>query len=152
MIVPTTARMENVTSINNFVRVLPATNIPFNVLNNQLLRKFFLDHVKSGVSLPKGSSLNPYLEDCYKVDREKLTNNISQKPLLILFDETTDTEGRFVCNIIFATLPPKEQSLELCLADTIFEDVPSNHDRNGQIVIDVLQNFFVEYSNVMGTN
>ena len=65
--VPTEARLENLKTVCCFVKTLAASKIPFNVVENEFMRKFFKDFVRGGGAIPKSKALLEYLEDIYKV-------------------------------------------------------------------------------------
>ena len=105
--IPNVARLENVSLIRDWVGACAASNIPFNVTDNAVMRNFFRERVISGGSIPKRRGLTPYLEDAYKSKLASLKIRIQGKKIMIFYDETYDSQGRFVScilQVLFVTM------------------------------------------------
>ena len=59
------------------------------------------DHVRGGGAIPGRNQLEPYLEDLFAVDKNKLKTTVTDKILQIGLDETFDRERRYVVCILF---------------------------------------------------
>ena len=147
---PNQASLENYRVVSDFVRMLASAKIPFNVANNPVVRQFLHHHVQGGGAIPSGKSLNPYLSRCFNEDYEKLKEMVKDKKIILIFDETTDSVGRYVCCVMFAIFPPTEISVKPILADVLFEESALDHGRVQRIILKVLNDFSVDYSNVIG--
>ena len=150
MPIKTTARLANAIVVCDWIRSCAAANIPLNASNNPQLRHFFRNHVKIGGAIPKSNGLQLYLEDCYLSDRQKLIDEISGKKVIIFYDETSDSEGRFVSSILIATLPLAGTSIKPLLAEMLFDTTPLNYGKVARYVVKFLNDFKIAFEDVVG--
>lgn len=80
-----------------------AANIPWTKLQNPRLRKFL--EARCAISLPDESTLRKsYLDICYQDALHEIRAELKDQPIWISADETTDTEGRFILNVVAGRL------------------------------------------------
>ncbi|KAE9523668.1 hypothetical protein AGLY_015886 [Aphis glycines] len=78
-------------------------NIPLEKLGNPHLRLFLEKYINKDI--PSVSTLRKtYVNDCYEDTMNDIRNQILNKKIWVSIDETTDTEGRYVANVIIGTL------------------------------------------------
>ena len=142
------ARLQNIRLVSNWVRSCAASNIPLNVSDNFTMRNFFRDHVVSGGSIPQRNGILPYLKDCYIVDREKLKADLSSKKVMLFFDETFDSQARYVSCALIAALPPKSQDLQPILADVFIEEEPLDGGKVSRQILKTLNNYSINFEDV----
>ena len=109
-----------------------------------------MEHVKCGGAIPKSRALTPYLKDCYTADKKRLKEKLFEKQIILFFDETYDSKGRFVSCVLAAIVPPIGLSLQPLLLETFFEREPLDHAKVGQQIISTLSLYKVTYENVVG--
>ncbi len=147
--IATSARFENVAVIEDWVRASCAANIPFHKTDNGQLRDFFREHIRGGGAIPKARALSPYLKDCYLADRMKLKQYLASHNLIVYFDETFDSLGRFVSCVLLAAFKNETSSLLPILAETYFQTEPLNHNKVSQQIIKTLGNYEVELDRIV---
>ena len=96
--------MDNGTVIEPWIRASVSANLPFWTENIEQMRYFFKEHVRGGGPIPKSRGLSPYLKDCYTTDVAEMTRKLSDRVIILYYDETYDKLGRFVSNILMATV------------------------------------------------
>lgn len=84
-------------------KAMVSANIPLNKLSNVEFRKFL--EVYSGKDIPTESVLRKfYLNDCYNEMMEKIKQRIFGRKIWASINETTNTENRYIANVIIGTL------------------------------------------------
>ncbi|KAE9538630.1 hypothetical protein AGLY_005729 [Aphis glycines] len=79
------------------------SNIPLEKLGNPHLRLFLEKYINKDI--PSVSTLRKtYVNDCYEDTMNEIRNQILNKKIWVSIDEKTDTEGRYVANVIIGTL------------------------------------------------
>ena len=146
------ASLEKVKMITDYIRVLASTNTPFHTINNPMVRKFFRNHVSGGGSLPTRQGLKPYLDDVYDVERQNLLIKVSKMKLLVIIDETSDDEGRYVVNVMFTVvgITSEHCKLKSYLASTYFEKKSVDHQKVSQLVIRTINDYKIDFRDVIG--
>jgi len=66
-----------------------------------------------------------YVEDCYQETMDEIRNEVKNKKIWVSIDETTDSEGRYVANVIIGTLPVNGPGKHFLLASEVLEK--ANH-------------------------
>lgn len=97
-----------------------AANIPWRCLNNDtfrnFLKKYTVQHIPHESTLRKG-----YLDDCYDSAIQVIRSDIGDNFIWISVDETTDSMGRQVANLIVGKLCDKNTTKPHLLACKIFQ-------------------------------
>ena len=115
------------------------------------MREFFREGVKSGGSIPKRRGIYPYLDDCYKSGLQKLKDRIKCKKIMIFYDETCDSLGRFVSCILVASIPlPHGTEVEIFLGDVYFRREPLNNILVSQHVMKFVGEFQIPSESIVG--
>ncbi|KAL4135648.1 hypothetical protein QTP88_007246 [Uroleucon formosanum] len=79
------------------------SNIPLEKLGNPHLRLFLEKYINKDI--PSVSTLRKTcVNDCYEDTMNEIRNQILNKKIWVSIDETTDTEGRYVANVMIGTL------------------------------------------------
>jgi len=65
------------------------------------------------------------VEDCYQETMDEIRNEVKNKNIWVSIDETTDSEGRCVANVIIGTLPVDGPGKHFLLASEVLEK--ANH-------------------------
>ena len=112
------------------------------------MRNFFRDHVVSGGSIPQRNGILPYLKECYIVDREKLKADLSSEKVMLFFDETFDSQARYVSCALIAALPPKSQDLQPILADVFIEEEPLDGGKVSRQILKTLNSYSINFEDV----
>lgn len=133
-----------------WINMCTAINIPLSKSDDPVVREFLHKRVINGGSIPKSNQLRErYLPSVYEQKKTELKNLIDGKPLVVIFDETPDVEGRCVLNILFAPLELDEKGLiRAYVVDTVFLET-CNHQTVSQAVVKTLQDYGVENENVI---
>ena len=115
------------------------------------MKEFFEQHVKNGGSIPTtAKGLMPYLKDVYISSKTSLKEYFRDKRVILFYDETYDSLGRFVSCILISATPDGTPLLKPYLAETFFDREPLNHGKVAQHVMATLANFSIPFSNVVG--
>ena len=126
-----------------------AANIPLSWTDHPAVRNFLLSRVRNGGSIPGGHQLQEnYLKDLYNIERDKLMKCLENEHVAVIFDEMSDTEDRFVFNILLS--PTKingEGNVIAYLADTIMLS-KVDHVTVSQAVIRTLAAYGINFDNV----
>ena len=94
-----------------WIRVCAASNIPLHKSDNPLMRKFLQARVANGGAIPKCSQLRDcYLFDVYQTERAALKELVANKQVALIVDELSDSEGRFVLDVMAVFLDFDELS------------------------------------------
>lgn len=84
-----------------------AANIPWNSLNNSTWRSFLEKHINQ--QIPDESTLRKtYLDKCHEDSLNKIRADLSNDYIWISVDETTDTIGRYIANLIVGKMSEYE--------------------------------------------
>lgn len=128
-------------------------NIPLSKTDCPSVRNFLMKHVMNGGAIPKQSQLREkYVPELYQQETQTLKNNLEQKPVAVIFDETPDPQGRCVLNILLAPLVlDANGKLNSFLADTVFLKTV-DHKTVSQSVVRTLQEYGVANENVISIN
>lgn len=104
-------------------------NIPWNQLNNHYLKDFFFKYFPNW-HLPSESYIRKYIfENIFFEKMEEFRDNLKEGPFCISIDETCDTLGRKIVNILCSTLNCRDPSKKYLIyskaqstvnSDTIF--------------------------------
>ncbi|XP_022180013.1 uncharacterized protein LOC111040403 [Myzus persicae] len=80
-----------------------SANIPLNKLNNESFKSFLVKY--TGKIIPAVTTLRKgYVDEIYDETLIKIRNAVIDKKIWVSIDETTDSLGRFVANVIIFTL------------------------------------------------
>ena len=80
-----------------------SVNIPLGKLNNTKLHDFLERHTDHAI--PDESTLRKnYLIKCYEDTLNRILECVNGKKIYVSIDETTDSEGRYVANVVIGTL------------------------------------------------
>ena len=114
------------------------------------MRAFLQKHVRNGGAIPKSKQLaEVYLSDVYLVERDRLKEVLRDKPVAIIFDEMSDSEGRYVFNVLIAPLELDSSGRILAyLGDTLFLE-KTNHSTVARAVIKVVQDYDIDFDDVI---
>lgn len=102
-----------------------AADIPLYKLRNPVLSSFLQKYC--GRNIPHETTLRKhYIDPLYSRVVENIKDNLADKPLWVTVDETTDTQGRIVANLVVGTLDstPSRPHLVSC---KILEKGDSSH-------------------------
>ncbi|KAE9522223.1 hypothetical protein AGLY_017381 [Aphis glycines] len=100
------------------------SNIPLEKLGNPHLRLFLEKYINKDI--PSVSTLRKtYVNDCYEDTMNEIRNQILNKKIWVSIDETTDTEGRYVANVIIGTLLTDGPGKKFLIASEVLEK--ANH-------------------------
>lgn len=117
-----------------------SANIPFHKLTNPQFKQFLETFCKR--SLPSESSIRKnYLDDCYINIFEKIKNQIGNHYIWLTVDETTDSCGRYVANLLVGILnddQPSQTYLVYCK-----ELSKTNHATIARFIQDGLANLYL---------
>lgn len=103
-------------------KALLKSNIPFEKLSNTHFRSFLEKYVDKDI--PSISTLRKtYVEDCYQETMDEIRNEVKNKKIWVSID--SDSEGRYVANVIIGTLPVDEPGKHFLLASEVLEK--ANH-------------------------
>ena len=83
-----------------------SANIPVNKLENQQLRKNITKYLKPEVEncWPSSTTVRKSLEEIHETETVKLKESFKQKKIAIFADETTDSQQRYVLNVLILEL------------------------------------------------
>ena len=114
-----------------------------------MLLKFFRDHVIGGGSLPKFNGFVSYLKDVYVTEKQTLKSLVVDKPIIVVFDEISDEEGRSVCIIIFA-IPEKRDKISSYMAANYFERKTVDHAKVAQLLFRAVTEYNINPDYIIG--
>lgn len=114
------------------------------------MRKFLNEKVTNGGSIPKSHQFQEkYLGEVYKEEKERLKVKLSGEPVAVIFDETTDVEGRCVLNILIVPLKKEEsEGIIAHIANTVFMET-CNHSSVSMAVVKTLQEYDISNEDVI---
>lgn len=146
----TVAAENRVAVCRDWVKMLVAANIPISKSDHPQIREFLRTRVVNGGAIPKTSQLvECYLPDLYESERKRIMNEfVNCAALAIIVDETSDDQGRFVLNILFAKMEQTESGANKSyLAETIFLQ-NTNNVTVSQSVVRVVTDFGISFDSV----
>ncbi|XP_063931091.1 uncharacterized protein LOC135143156 [Zophobas morio] len=99
---------------------LIAANIPWNKLSCPKLKEFLQKY--TGKHIPDESTLRKnYLEQCFQDTVERIKTYIRDNDIWISVDETTDSVGRYMANMIIGKLDCEAASVPILLSTKKFK-------------------------------
>ena len=144
----TEARLENLKTASDLVKMFPAGNISFSVADNLHVLNYFSRNIRGGAAIQRSDALNHYLIDIFTVEKDRLKNFVKNSALQIFIDETLDKEGRYVCSIFFAVNPALCLRQIPILATTNFEPESLNHSKVAQQILSTCNDFDIKFENI----
>lgn len=82
---------------------LISADIPLAKLNNTKFKEFLEKY--TGKTVPDSSTLRKnYVGKCYEKTMEEIIAKVNGKKIWVCMDETTDSQGRYVANVVVGTL------------------------------------------------
>ncbi|XP_074621358.1 uncharacterized protein LOC141879906 [Acropora palmata] len=148
----TSAQIEKVKICQEWIRVCAAANISLHKSDNPLMRKFLQARVANGGAIPKCSQLRDcYLFDVYQTERAALKEVVANKQIALIVDELSDSEGRFVLDVMavfldFDELSPSGNSVAWLLDSHFLTE--TNNRTVSQAVVKTVHDYSIEYDNV----
>ncbi len=136
--------------VMDLVAAFMAANIPLEKLDNPTLREFVKLNVKGGGAVPKANTLRDiYVQKVYIKQHEAIVQFLTDKKVAVIVDETTDTVGRYVVNILVQPLAGFGSAE--CKAKLInTEFLPAvNNVSIAQLIIRTLTNANIDFNNVL---
>ncbi|KAG0440242.1 hypothetical protein DMUE_1885 [Dictyocoela muelleri] len=138
----------NKTFDNRLVEAFAAANIPLYKLQNPVLRSFLEEYTK--MSIRDESYYRKILVPIFEQEKEKIFAVLKNKNIFLLFDETTDINGRYILNIMVGLCSDKSReraylvrTVELFKtnADTVSQEIINFMGElyDGQIMFDKLR-------------
>jgi len=123
---------------HDLCHALLSANIPLQKLQNEAF-KHFLEKYTNKI-IPDESTLRKgYVFQCYLDTINKIRSYVENKKIWVTLDETTDTEGRYVANVVVGTLELNGPGKHFLINTEVLEKV--NHstisklfDRSLQII------------------
>ncbi|KAL4142184.1 hypothetical protein QTP88_004693 [Uroleucon formosanum] len=88
---------------SDLCKTLLSANIPLYKLKNTHLKSFLEKYMQRDI--PDESTLRKYyVNDCYNQTMDKIGVTVQDQKIWVSIDETTDSNGRYVANVIIGTL------------------------------------------------
>lgn len=120
-----------------------ACNIPFHHLNNEICRKFLKKYCTNQI-IPEESTIRKnYLSAIYEEVLSEIRADLSNNLLWISADETTDSCGRYMANLIVGKLS-KDPSTPHLVACKVLEK--TNHSTIARFINDSIRSLFSDSS------
>lgn len=150
LIAPSTSKRPRVNTFNqDFCAALVESDIPFNKVNNAAFRSFLEKY--TGIEPPDESHLRKYyLPKLYEDKLAKIREVLRDARVWVSVDETTDSAGRYIANVIVGELcldKPGATYLLTC------EQLPvTNSATIAQLILSALQLLWpqgTKYNNVL---
>ena len=117
--------------------------IPFHQLNNEVCRKFLKKYCTNQI-IPEESTIRKnYLSNIYVEVLGEIRADLSNDLIWISADETTDSCGRYIANLIVGKLS-KEPSIPHLVACKVLEK--TNHSTIARFINDSIKSLFPDYS------
>ena len=135
----------------NLVEAFMSANIPLEKLDNPKMREFVNTSIKGGGGVPLANTLREkYVPKLYTTQREEMTSKLQGKKVAVIVDETTDTMGRYVVNVLMQPLDTFDgvANCRALLVNTEFLNAVNNSTM-AQVVIRSLTNINIEFDNVL---
>ncbi|KAF0749156.1 DUF659 domain-containing protein [Aphis craccivora] len=92
-------------------KALLKSNIPLEKLSNTHYRSFLEKYVDKDIS-SVSTLRKTYVDDCYHETMDEIRDEVQSKKIWVSIDETTDSGGRYVANVIIGTLPIDEPGIQ----------------------------------------
>lgn len=122
--------------------VFLSCNIPWSKLDNPKMHQFLETY--TGLSIPDESTLRKrHLSDCYTDVMVNIRHELEDSPVWISVDETTDTVGRCVANVLMGKLSNETFSRPYLVNCTFLEKPDSSSV--SRLVNDTLHLLFPEF-------
>ncbi len=117
------------------------------------MKEFLHKRVKGGGAITGSHQLqDKYLPQVYADAKQDLKEKLVDCKVSVIFDETPDTEGRCVLNILLAPLKKDDSNrIVSYLVDTVFMD-KCDHSTVSQAIIKVLHEYEIKSENVISFN
>lgn len=133
----------------DLVESFMAANIPLEKLDNPRLREFMHTNVKGGGAIPQANTLREvYDKKVFLKRQDALIESLAGKKVAVIVDETTDTVGRYVVNILLQPLLGFVTTAKAVLVNTEF--LPAvNNVSIAQLIIRTLTNSNIDFNNVL---
>lgn len=143
------AKQENDTFVEDTVNMCLKANIPLHKLDHPAVREYIAKYVPGSGTLPCGDTLRRKVVPLCGLSEKAMTKQqLKDKPIVIVADETSDGQGRCVFAILFRTID--SVLLQECfLASVNFLDT-ANASTCSQAIVDTLKDFEIDYSQVKG--
>lgn len=120
-----------------------ACNIPFNQLNNEICQRFLKKYCTNQI-IPEESTIRKnYLSTIYEEVLSEIRTDLSNNLIWISADETTDTCGRYIANLIVGKLS-KEPSTPHLVACQVLEK--TNYSTIVRFINDSIKSLFPDSS------
>ncbi|KAK3931261.1 CGG triplet repeat-binding protein 1 [Frankliniella fusca] len=114
---------EKHTFILDTVEALVASNIPLHNVDHPAFQNWLHKYMPGGGDLPKSPTLREkYVPELRQIKFEELKEILKEKVIVIYCDETTDSSGRAVFNILLQTVTPSDTQ-KLYLASSVIVDL-----------------------------
>ena len=145
----TVTRQERVEVCHDWVNMCISAYIPLSCSDHHAVRNFILTRVRNGGAIPGGHKLQEsYLKDLYQIERGKLKALLKNEYVAVIFDQMSDTEGRFVFNILLSPTKLNENGNVIAyLADTVMLQKVDNVSVS-QAVINALASYGIDFNNI----
>lgn len=128
---------------------LLSADIPFHKLKDPVFKKFLEKYTNHHV--PDSYTLNSnYLKVCYDRILKKMQNDLNNERIWVSIDETTNTAGRFIANVVVGAMK-KETSTKAYLLE-VRQLEKANHSAVSQLFTESLKllwNQELKYENVL---
>jgi hypothetical protein len=98
----------------DLLRLFTSLNIPIDRIDNQILKNFIEKYTKFVLKSASWYRKN-LLEEVYLFDIKKHLEFFSDKHIFIMFDETTDSNGRYLLNILVGECSTDERKKPVLL-------------------------------------
>lgn len=143
------AKLEKQAFIEDTVKMCLKANIPLHKLDHPAVRDYFAKYVSGSGDLPSGDALRRKYVPIYgNSEKESVKQQLRNKPVVIVADETSDKQGRCVFAVLLKTITPElEQACYLAAVN--FLDT-ANSSSCSQAIIDTLKEYEIDYSQVKG--
>jgi len=120
-----------------------AANIPWKKLEIPRFHEFLEENI--GVALPTETTLHvTHLEDCYNETMEHIKMELQDKAIWISVDETTDSVGRYVANILIGKLEKEKYNAPFLVNCAFLEKTDSS--TIARLVNDTLHSLLPEFN------
>lgn len=116
-----------------------SSNIPLNKLQSLPFKSFLQKYIK--LTIPDESTLRKnYLLPCYEMTISKIREQIGNCFVYIMVDETTDSRGLYICNLIIGILHPEKDPTPFLISSKVLEK--TNFETVSRLVNNSLTDFF----------
>lgn len=123
-------------------------NIPVEKLDNPAIRTWFNKYVRGSGDLPSANQIRQkYIPMIGERRREEIREDIKNKDVFLLCDETTDKNGRCVFNILFRPSVPSTEMNTHLAASVVLDSANSVNCSNA--ILDTLNSYEIERERVV---